>query len=163
MDFMDFGRRAHFSLLHKMNHKLHNLKRYPLISSQISRMEVHQCVTGVSAQGITKLKPRLSSLEALGKNLLPSCSNCWQNSVPGFCRTEVPVSLQAVCQGPPLASRGCLHFLPFVPLHLPSQHRESPPCWLTLLHAESPLPGRTLSLLRAYLIRSCLPKIVSLS
>ena len=66
-----------------------------------SKVQLDWTGSSVSHKAKTKLWARTHSLlKTLGKDLFPSWSGCWQNSVPCGCRTEVTVSLLAVSWGP---------------------------------------------------------------
>lgn len=76
-----------------------------------------------ASQAESKMSAGLSAhLKYLGKICFqPHC--CWQNLVPGGCRVEVPISLQAVSQSLLWAPRAHWHSLPCDPLHPQSQQQ----------------------------------------
>lgn len=111
-----------------LSHMLNSLKQYLFIISQFLNQNFKYCLFGyllrisqVWNQGFSQTTTS-SELQVL----FEVYSNCWQNSAPWRCKTEVPIFLLAVGQGSLLATRGSLRFYPFRTRQLAYSKPESP-------------------------------------
>lgn len=89
-----------FSIAVQQYYKLGDLNQHKLITSQFCGERVCHGLAVFSTQGLTHkmLADSGSHLDLV--NLFQAHSDLWQNSVPFGCRTEVPVTLQAISQWP---------------------------------------------------------------
>ena len=70
-------------------HRLRGLKQLPFTSSQLCRCPA-SCCSGCHKADIKASTGLNTHMQTSGK--IFQAYSCWQNSVPGSCRTKVPVS-----------------------------------------------------------------------